>query len=78
MGIPVKMIFPDLFVLPPVEDGPGDLPWIPPEEVSAQAPPLQEPEGLPVGLDEGPAPARVDLVPAVTAQVDPETVGQSS
>ncbi len=59
-------------MLAPVEDGPGDLARVPLEEVRLEAAALQELECLAVGLDEGPPPTGVDLVPGVRAQVDPD------
>ena len=65
------VLLPYLPVLPPVQNGPRDLPRIPLKQVGAQAAALQEAEGLPVRLNEGATPTGVDLVPAVTAKVDP-------
>ncbi len=70
-----RSVWPDssyLLVLPPVEDSPGDLPGVPPHEMRLEALALQELEGLAIRANQGAAPAGVDLVPAVTAQVDPE------
>merc|ERR1712037_1002306 len=59
-----------LAVLPAVEDRPGDLARVPPQEVGLVASPIDELEGLSIGLDESPALARGNLVAAVGAQFD--------
>ena len=59
-------------VLPPVEDGPGHLPGVPPHEMGLVALAVQELEDLAIGLDEGAALAGQDLEPAVRAKFDPE------
>merc|ERR1719239_2017161 len=59
-----------LLVLPAVENGPGDLPGVPLQHMRLVGAGRQELVALAIGLDQGAAMARVDLVARVAAQVD--------
>merc|ERR1719339_403933 len=64
------ILFKTLLVLPAVEHGPGDLPGVPLQHMSLVGAGRQELVALAIGLDQGAAMARVDLVARVAAQVD--------
>ena len=52
-------------MLSAVQDGPVDLSRVSLQKVGTMAASIQEPEGLSIRLDEGPAPAGVDFVATV-------------
>ena len=57
-------------MLPAVQHSPGDLTGVPLKDMGLVGPAGQELVALAVSLDQGPAMARVDLVPGVDTKVD--------